>query len=67
MAEPHVISALKTNRAELSGELQKFTERSTAIRAHIPVGVSVFISRTPASEPALPVKERTFKPIPHLR
>jgi hypothetical protein len=35
MAEPHVISALTAKRAELSGELSKFNERSTAIRAHI--------------------------------
>ena len=35
MAEPHVISALKTKRAELSGEMQKLDERRIALKAHI--------------------------------
>ena len=35
MAESHVISALKTKRAELSGEIQKLDERRAALREHI--------------------------------
>lgn len=35
MADPHVVSALKAKRAELSGELGKIDERRAALREHI--------------------------------
>ena len=35
MAEPHVVTALVTKRAELSGELAKLDEHRAAIKAHI--------------------------------
>ena len=34
MAESHIVTALVTKRAELSGELGKLDERRTAIKAH---------------------------------
>lgn len=35
MTEPHVVSALKTKRAELSGEIQRLEERRAALREHL--------------------------------
>ena len=35
MAEPHVVTALVTKRAELSGELERLDERRAALKRHI--------------------------------
>src|SRR5258706_8095559 len=61
MSEPHIVSALRTKRAEVSGcikDLERKTANQRANLAHIDATIKIF---SPATDPNAILPKRTYR------